>query len=64
MLIGTASQIGTQALTAGLAEQSSYIQQVSVKDRNVYYDYSATYVDMSVCVVNLNEVANGVDEDM
>ena len=64
VLIGTASKIGTQALTAGLAEQSSYIQQVSVKDRNVYYDYSATYVDMSVCVVNLNEVANGVEVDI
>ena len=64
VLIGTASNIGTQALTVGLAEQSSYIQQVSVKDRNVYYDYSATYVDMSVCVVNLYKVENGEDVDI
>ena len=64
VLIGTASKIGTQALTVGLAEQSSYIQQVSVKDRNVYYDYSTTYVDMSVCVVNLYKVENGEDMDI
>ena len=64
VLIGTASKIGTQALTVGLAEQSSYIQQVSVKDRNVYYDYSTTYVDMSVCVVNLYKVENGEDVDI
>ena len=64
MLIGAASEIGTQALTVELAEQSQYIRQISVKNRNVYYDYSSSYVDMSLCVVNLGDVENGAAVDI
>ncbi len=64
MLIGAASEIGTQALTVELAEQSQYIRQISVKNRNVYYDHSSSYVDMSLCVVNLGDVENGAAVDI
>ena len=64
MLIAATDVIGVQALTVELAEQSPYIRQISVKNRNVYYDYSSSYVDMSLCVVNLGDVENGAAVDI
>ena len=64
VLIGAASVIGEDDLTTELAAQSQYIQKISVKERDVYYDYCTEYVDMSACIVNLDKVEGGFDMDV
>lgn len=62
MLIAAESVIGSGVLlTDELAAENSRVKKLSVVERQVYYDYCDDYVDMSVCVINVDQVAGGLN---
>ncbi len=50
--------VGNEAAELVLNNKDPYVRQISVLSRNVYFDYCADHVDMSVSVVNIDKMVN------
>lgn len=61
MLIAAESTVGEGVLlTEELAAENSYVRKLSVRDRRIYFDFCEDYVDMSICVTNVDKVEGGL----
>lgn len=60
MLVGLDMVIGDDTLDLALEESNPYIAKASVRDQKKYYDYCDDYVDMSLCVTNLQNIPDGL----
>lgn len=60
MLIAAESTVGEGVLlTDELAAENSHVKKLSVRDRRIYFDFCEDYVDMSICVTNIDKVDGG-----
>ena len=60
MLIAAESTVGEGVLlTDELVAENSYVKKLSVRDRQIYFDFCEDYVDMSICVTNIDKVDDG-----
>lgn len=60
MLVGLDRVIGSNTLDLALAEADPCVLKLSVPEEQVYYDLCDDYVDMSVCIVNLQNIPDGL----
>ena len=61
MLMAAESTVGEGVLlTEELAAENSYVRKLSVRDRRIYFDFCEDYVDMSICVTNVDKVEGGL----
>lgn len=64
MLVAVKSVLGTDVLSLNTTETNPYIRQLSIKNNNVYYDVCDAYIDMSVCITNVDKVNGGTEMDV
>ena len=53
VLVAVESMLGTDALELATCKTNPYVVKRSVKEEQVYYDYSSNYIDMSVKITGL-----------
>ncbi|MBP3381123.1 MAG: hypothetical protein J6L00_00635, partial [Clostridia bacterium] len=50
--------------TLDVTETNTYVKKLSVKESMIYYDLCDDYVDMSVCITNIDKVTGGTEMDV
>ena len=62
VLIALEETVGDAPLTLELAQKNSAVMGVSVRERDVYFDYCRDFVDMSVQIVNIESMTDGASK--
>lgn len=59
MLLALAATVGEDTLSLEMAANRAGVKKLSAYQEQVYFDYCADYIDMSVCITDINKVKGG-----